>query len=350
VFTKSARRILIGAAAATFFVAACTLPAPGTPNESAIEIGSAQDGAALSPPIVRTEDGAQAADTAFTPWVVSRGMRNIPEFKQRLIAAYPGAVYRDQIGGTATIRGIVDDDGELRNVRVEAGSGNPELDWAALEAVSVARFEPAHRGIREERVYVKLIPVIFTSAPHNGAGAGLVDPDTDPDGEGRDPLYVLDGERFEGVPDVGLAYIDHIEILRPMEGVERYGEAARGGVVIMRTRPPRANLGDRPHFTPYTTGPELTNRQEFRETLQRLHPPPLRERGIDGPVILRVFIDPEGRVMETRVKEGSGHSQLDAAAGEAMRDARFAPARNGDVRVPVWVELPVSFRMQSPDG
>ena len=61
-------------------------------------------------------------------------------------------------------------------------------------------------------------------------------------------------------------------------------------------------------------------------------PPALFARGIEGKVILRLFVDEAGRLSpeSTRVAESSGYPALDSAALAAVGRFRFAPAlRNG---------------------
>ena len=104
------------------------------------------------------------------------------------------------------------------------------------------------------------------------------------------------------------------------------------------------DVSDQPTFTPYEVKPELRNRAEFARLLERRYPPMLRDAGIGGTVVLWVFIDEQGNVRNTRVTQGSGYDQLDEAARAVMTEARFTPALNRDQRVPVWIQLPVTFQ------
>lgn len=99
-----------------------------------------------------------------------------------------------------------------------------------------------------------------------------------------------------------------------------------------------------PTFTPYDVKPELKNRAEFGRLLERKYPPMLRDAGIGGTVVVHVFIDEAGNVKNTRVQTSSGQPQLDQAAEEVMRGAKFTPALNRDQKVPVWIALPVTFK------
>jgi protein TonB len=104
------------------------------------------------------------------------------------------------------------------------------------------------------------------------------------------------------------------------------------------------DVSDQPTFTPYEVKPELRNRSEFGRLLERKYPPMLRDAGIGGTVVLWVFIDEQGKVQNTKVTQGSGYEQLDQVAREVMAEARFTPALNRDQKVPVWIQLPVTFQ------
>jgi TonB family protein len=111
--------------------------------------------------------------------------------------------------------------------------------------------------------------------------------------------------------------------------------------------PPTASgtaLADVPQFTPFTVRPEVQNRPEVQRALEREYPPTLRDAGIGGTVRLQFFIDEEGVVQNTVVSESSGHAQLDAAAQRVAEVFRFSPALNQETRVPVWIEIPVTFQ------
>jgi periplasmic protein TonB len=104
------------------------------------------------------------------------------------------------------------------------------------------------------------------------------------------------------------------------------------------------DVSDAPTFTPYEVKPELRDRAGFSRLLERRYPPMLRDAGIGGTVVLWVFIDEQGNVRNTRITQGSGYEQLDEAARAVMQEARFTPALNRDQRVPVWIQLPVTFQ------
>jgi periplasmic protein TonB len=76
------------------------------------------------------------------------------------------------------------------------------------------------------------------------------------------------------------------------------------------------------------------------------YPTSARRAGIQGTTLLGVFVGADGRVGEVVVRESAGHSDLDAAAAEAVKRWRFEPARRGSEPVAMWVLLPVEFRLR----
>ena len=111
--------------------------------------------------------------------------------------------------------------------------------------------------------------------------------------------------------------------------------------------PPRADagadIGAGPTFTPFTVAPEVRNRQAVGRALEREYPPLLRDAGVGGTVLMYFFIDDTGVVQEYRVHESSGHNALDQAAMQVADVFEFSAAMNRDQRVPVWIQIPITF-------
>jgi periplasmic protein TonB len=106
------------------------------------------------------------------------------------------------------------------------------------------------------------------------------------------------------------------------------------------------DLSAGPTFTPYTIAPELRNRTEVSRALQRNYPVSLREAGIGGRALVWFYIDVQGHVVRSQLKQTSGYSSLDEAALKVAEIMVFSPAQNRDKRVPVWVALPIEFTTQ----
>ncbi|WP_269530762.1 energy transducer TonB [Chitinimonas sp. BJYL2] len=80
------------------------------------------------------------------------------------------------------------------------------------------------------------------------------------------------------------------------------------------------------------------------------NPPPSypglsRKLGEEGRVMLLVFIQPDGKVSEVRLKQSSGFERLDQAAMDAVKRWRYVPARQGDTAIAFWYAQPVDFAL-----
>jgi TonB family protein len=76
------------------------------------------------------------------------------------------------------------------------------------------------------------------------------------------------------------------------------------------------------------------------------YPAPLYARRIQANVMLRLYIDRDGRVIadSTRVEESSGHGSLDSAAVKGSQELYFIPAKLHGEPLAVTVLFPVYFR------
>jgi protein TonB len=76
------------------------------------------------------------------------------------------------------------------------------------------------------------------------------------------------------------------------------------------------------------------------------YPPRARRLGLEGEVLIRTRVLPNGEPDELVLAQSSGYALLDQAAMKAVRTWRFRPARNSDERIASWVEIPVHFRLE----
>lgn len=76
------------------------------------------------------------------------------------------------------------------------------------------------------------------------------------------------------------------------------------------------------------------------------YPAALFDRGVEGEVVLRLFIDSTGHVVtdSSKVAESSGSRSLDSAALDGSNLLRYAPAKRRGVPVTTWFLQPVEFR------
>jgi TonB family protein len=76
------------------------------------------------------------------------------------------------------------------------------------------------------------------------------------------------------------------------------------------------------------------------------YPPALLDQGIEGRVLLRLYVDVRGTLIpdSTRLAESSGYPALDSAALSGAKELRFSPAlRNGRAVAAPFLQ-PVHFR------
>lgn len=97
--------------------------------------------------------------------------------------------------------------------------------------------------------------------------------------------------------------------------------------------------------TPYQPAPVVIAHADRHRCPPAPHPAALRERGIEGAVVLRVKVDAQGRPADVQVQSGSGWRLFDEAALQQVRACRFIPATQGGQAVDSWVEFPVRFAL-----
>lgn len=105
--------------------------------------------------------------------------------------------------------------------------------------------------------------------------------------------------------------------------------------------PPPPPEGPRVKFIPYDDAPVPLS------PIRPKYPEIAQEAGIEGTVVVQVFVDEKGRVKDTVILKGIPNTGLDEAAVEAIRNTRFKPAKQRERAVAVWISIPVNFRLKS---
>lgn len=227
------------------------------------------------------------------PRVMIDRLSPTPKRSTILDEEYPPLLRNAGIGGTVSLRLHVTNGGEADRVEVAESSGHEALDQAAVRAVK--RMAWGHGGPGKTTDYWTTTSLTFSN---NAQGLKMRMPQ-------RDPV------REDGV-----------------------------------SLPRKVDPDGEPHFTPYTTRPSVSNRDEVQRLLIQSYPPALRDAGVGGTVVAWVLVDARGNVMSTRLKQTSGHPALDAAGLKAAEHMKFTPADHNGMPVNVWIQLPVSFRVQ----
>jgi len=76
------------------------------------------------------------------------------------------------------------------------------------------------------------------------------------------------------------------------------------------------------------------------------YPPMARRMKVEGTVVLSLLVDENGRVIDVRIEQGvSLNVGINEAALKAARSARFRPATKEGVRVKVWHQLTIPFKL-----
>ncbi len=104
--------------------------------------------------------------------------------------------------------------------------------------------------------------------------------------------------------------------------------------------PPPPPEGPRVKFIPYDDPPKPLT------PIRPKYPEIAQEAGIEGTIIVQVFVDKKGRVKETSILKGIPNTGLDEAAIAAIRKTRFRPAKQRERAVGVWISIPVNFRLK----
>ena len=98
-------------------------------------------------------------------------------------------------------------------------------------------------------------------------------------------------------------------------------------------------------FPSYTVPPEITG--GYDAILENLvYPEELKKAGIEGTVIVQVYVKKDGSVGKTKLLNTSGYDLFDEAALDAMTKVKFKHAMNDDEAEAVWMALPVIFKLK----
>ena len=75
------------------------------------------------------------------------------------------------------------------------------------------------------------------------------------------------------------------------------------------------------------------------------YPPAAYFDRMEGTVVLRVRVLPDGEVAEVVIDQSSGHSVLDDSAQSTVAEWTFRPAMRGEEPIMQWVEVPITFQL-----
>ncbi|MCK5064486.1 MAG: TonB family protein [Candidatus Fermentibacteraceae bacterium] len=111
---------------------------------------------------------------------------------------------------------------------------------------------------------------------------------------------------------------------------------------LVRIENPDANTIPNPGtFIPHSVPPVCT----FRPVPE--YPDMARQAGVEGRVILQVFVSAEGKPVQVVITQSSGLGSMDESAEEAAWNSSWSPARRADnVPVGVWTSVIYNFVLE----
>ena len=98
-------------------------------------------------------------------------------------------------------------------------------------------------------------------------------------------------------------------------------------------------------YVPPIKGAETEMKPDYLKNPAPLYPEFARERGWEGLVILKVFVEKNGYPSIVRVDQSSQYKILDDAALKAVRKWQFKPAHAGHLSFSSWIRIPIRFRL-----
>ncbi len=102
--------------------------------------------------------------------------------------------------------------------------------------------------------------------------------------------------------------------------------------------------GEIPAFIPFDEPPApVVGYKSIQENL--VYPELARKAGVEGRVMLWVKIGEDGNVLATKIMKSLGPNGCDEAAMEAIKKTKWNPAEKDGTPIPVWVAVPVDFRL-----
>ncbi|MBR6874957.1 MAG: TonB family protein [Bacteroidales bacterium] len=154
---------------------------------------------------------------------------------------YPKEAYEDGIQGRVMVAFKVCEDGEVRDVKVIRGV-NELLDAEAVRVVSASpKWEPGYQDGKPVNVTYSF-PVVFKLRGNENSGevvnsfsvnGSFMIRSTD----GAMPLVYLDGVKYTGdLSKIDPATISSMEVLKDEKAIEKYGEEAKNGIILITTK------------------------------------------------------------------------------------------------------------------
>ena len=96
-------------------------------------------------------------------------------------------------------------------------------------------------------------------------------------------------------------------------------------------------------INPPNQGAKVEAQPDYLKNPAPLYPRLARQRGWEGIVLLKVFVQKDGLPIEVKIEKSSGHTILDQSAVRTIKEWKFLPARVSNMAFSSWVQIPVRF-------
>lgn len=154
---------------------------------------------------------------------------------------YPEDAFNAGISGRVMLQFTICEDGEVRNVKVLRGV-NESLDAEAVRVISSSpKWEPGYQDGKPVNVTYSF-PVVFKLRGNENSGEVVNSFSVNGSfmirsADGAMPLVYLDGVKYTGdLSKIDPATISSMEVLKDQAAVEKYGEEAKNGVVLITSK------------------------------------------------------------------------------------------------------------------
>jgi periplasmic protein TonB len=123
--------------------------------------------------------------------------------------------------------------------------------------------------------------------------------------------------------------------------------------VSVHPRPPhpRVSAGEKSaqagETLPHEGAAETRAVPDYLRNPPPIYPEVLSRQNLEGRVLLLIKVSPDGRAIEVRIANSSGHAAFDREAVKAVRHWRFTPAKAMGIAVFSEVEVPIVFQIKS---
>ena len=137
------------------------------------------------------------------------------------------------------------------------------------------------------------------------------------------------------VPALAVAKLPRVSALKPTTRSIHAGSST--------THPARER---RLTATPPTSSGHGLAKIGIRHSVRPVYPRLAKEEGWEGIVLLKFLVRTNGTPDHISVQRSSGHTILDKAAMDAIRQWRFTPAMDGNFPVEKYLQVPLKFALQ----